>query len=299
MKGTTISIGLFGLENLYDGSPRGYLEVAKIAEDKGIDCITITDHVAMGNRTDRYPFGKFPVPLEYPWFEPISILSSIAAVTSSIKLSNGILIGPLRSAALLAKQSATLDVISNGRFELGIGTGWQREEYEASGLDFEQRLDDLDDQLGAFKELWTTSPANFKGKNLTFNNIYSIPHPIQKPGIPIWFGMIANESNADRIAKHGVGWIPIQSKPDFISSGKEILKKGFERAQRNPDDLRIRGQLQMAFNEEGIPCIDKTLENLEEALKAGVTDLEVFPSGFVRNKDDLPGFFEKLVELKE
>ncbi|MDG2061033.1 MAG: TIGR03619 family F420-dependent LLM class oxidoreductase [SAR86 cluster bacterium] len=298
MKDKTISIGLFGLENFYDGSPRGYLEVAKIAEDSGIDYITITDHVVMGERTDRYPFGKFPVPLEYPWFEPISILSSIAAVTSTIKLSNGILIGPLRSAALLAKQSATLDVISNGRFELGIGTGWQREEYEASGLNFDQRLDDLDDQLGAFKELWASSPANFKGKHLTFKNIYSIPYPLQKEGIPIWFGMMANEENADRIAQHGVGWVPIQAKPDFIRSGKEILQKGFERAGRKTEELRIRGQLQMGFNEERKPCIDRTLENLEAGLEAGITDLEIFPSGFIQSKDDLPGFFKKLVDIK-
>lgn len=298
MSDLKISIGLFGLENLYEGDPRGYLEVAKIAEKKGIDYITITDHVIMGERTDRYPFGEFPVPLEYPWFEPLSVLSSIAAVTDTIKLSNGILISPLRSAVLLAKASATLDVISNGRFELGIGTGWQKEEYEASGLNFDIRLETLDDQLGAIKQLWTTSPSNFSGKHLSFEKVYSLPHPIQEDGIPLWFGMIANDQNADRIAEHGIGWVPIQANPKFISAGVKILKDGFSRYGRDPETLRVRGQLQMSFDDQGIPNIDKTLENLEAGLTAGITDLEIFPSGFITNKKDLSNFLEKIANLK-
>ena len=154
-----IAIGLFGLENFSEGDPSSYLEVAKLADEKGIDYITITDHVVMGERTDKYPFGDFPVPYEYPWFEPLTVLSCVAAVTNSIKLSTGVLIAPLRSAVLLAKICATLDVISKGRLEIGVGTGWQKEEYDASNIEFDSRLIVLKEQLGCVTTNITHTPC--------------------------------------------------------------------------------------------------------------------------------------------
>ncbi|MCS5544261.1 MAG: TIGR03619 family F420-dependent LLM class oxidoreductase [SAR86 cluster bacterium] len=293
-----IAIGLFGLENFSDGDPSSYLEAAKLADKKGIDYITITDHVVMGERTDKYPFGDFPVPYEYPWFEPLTVLSGVAAVTNSIKLSTGVVIAPLRSAVLLAKICATLDVISKGRLEIGVGTGWQKEEYDASNIEFDNRLSVLKEQLEVCKELWSNVPAKFSGKHISFESIYSVPLPKQKGGVPFWFGIAANESNADLIAKFGLGWIPIQPNPKFISRGVNIIKEGFLRAKKDPEKLRVRGQLQMGFDRNGKPCINKTLESLEEGLKAGITDLEVFPSVFIENLDQLPDLFDNLIKLK-
>src|SRR5882724_8159151 len=149
MEPLRIWLGVYGLETLFGGDPRGLIEVARHAESAGVDQINITDHVVMGARTDRYPFGKFPVPPEYPWFEPLTMLAAIAGVTSSIRLGTGVLITPLRPAVLLAKIAATLDVVSGGRLDLGVGTGWQREEYDAVGLDWDKRGQLLSDTLAA------------------------------------------------------------------------------------------------------------------------------------------------------
>ena len=99
----------------------------------------MVDHVVMGPHTENYAWGKFPVPPEAPWFEPLIVLAAIASATSRVRLATGILIAPLRPAVLLAKQAATLDVLSQGRLDLGVGTGWQREEYDAEGIDFARR----------------------------------------------------------------------------------------------------------------------------------------------------------------
>ena len=293
-----IAIGLFGLENFSGGDPKCYFEVAKLADAKGIDYITITDHVVMGERTDKYPFGDFPVPYEYPWFEPLTVLSGIAAVTDSIKLSTGVVIAPLRSAVLLAKICATLDMLSGGRLELGVGIGWQKEEYDASNLEFDNRSSVLEEQLEICQELWSNVPTNFSGKYTSLKNIYSVPLPKQKGGVPFWFGMAATKSNADLIAKFGLGWIPIQPNPDFIRSGIDIIKEGYLRVDKDPDLLRVRGQLRMGFDADNKPNIEKTLESLDQGVEAGITDLEVFPSAFIENLDQLPDLFDQLVKLK-
>ena len=102
------SIGLYALENVLGGDFRRVAEVAKRADGAGIDQIVMTDHVVMGTRTDRYPYGPFPSPPDYPWFEPIVAMATFAGVTSRVRLSMSVLIAPLRPAVLLAKQAATL-----------------------------------------------------------------------------------------------------------------------------------------------------------------------------------------------
>ena len=148
------------------------------------------------------------------------------------------------------------------------------------------------------QQLWSNVPANFSGKHFSFNNIYSVPLPKQEGGVPFWFGMVANESNANLIAKFGLGWIPIQPNPEFIKSGVNIIKEGFLRAGKDPEELRVRGQLRMGFDENGKPNIEKTLDGLEQGLEAGITDLEVFPSAFIENLDQLPDLLDNLLKLK-
>jgi alkanesulfonate monooxygenase SsuD/methylene tetrahydromethanopterin reductase-like flavin-dependent oxidoreductase (luciferase family) len=122
------AVGIFGLEGCLGGDFSKILGVMQRADALGIDQMVITDHVVMGERTDRYPYGRFPVPPAHPWYEPVVTLAAIAGATSRIRLSTGVLIAPLRPAVLLAKQAATLDVISGGRLDLGVGTRGHREE---------------------------------------------------------------------------------------------------------------------------------------------------------------------------
>ena len=140
--------------HLHGGNPRGLVDLARRVEDAGADGIVLADHVLCGPRLDRYPWGDFPFPPEAPWLEPLTMLTAIATATERIKLTTGILIVPLRPATLLAKTVATLDVLSGGRLELGVGTGWQEEEFTAEGLDYESRGQLMTDYIAACRALW-------------------------------------------------------------------------------------------------------------------------------------------------
>jgi alkanesulfonate monooxygenase SsuD/methylene tetrahydromethanopterin reductase-like flavin-dependent oxidoreductase (luciferase family) len=101
--------------------------LARMAEDAGADTVVVPDHLVMSDRTDRYRWGRFPLPVDAAWLEPLTVLAAIAGATRRVRLATGILIAPLRPAAVLAKTAATLDVLSRGRLDLGVGTGWQKE----------------------------------------------------------------------------------------------------------------------------------------------------------------------------
>src|SRR5262245_64884473 len=111
----------------------------------------------MSEHVEAYEWGPFPFPIEVPWLEPLSVLAAIAGATRRVRLATGILVAPLRPAVLLAKTAASLDVLSQGRLELGVGVGWQREEFEAEGLDFAARGELLTETLAACRVLWRDS----------------------------------------------------------------------------------------------------------------------------------------------
>ena len=122
----------------------------------------VADHVAMGPDTRGYPFGSFPLPPDAPFLDPLGPLMAIATVTTTIRLTTGILIAPLRSAPVLAKTAATIDVMSDGRLELGVGVGWHEAEYQACGVDFHRRGAVLDDVIGACRALWGQPAATYR-----------------------------------------------------------------------------------------------------------------------------------------
>jgi probable F420-dependent oxidoreductase len=298
MEPLRISLGVYGLEKLFGGDPRGMIEIARQAEAAGVDQINITDHVVMGSRTDRYPFGKFPVPPEYPWFEPLTMLAAIAGATSRIRLATGVLISPLRPAVLLAKIAATLDVMSGGRLDLGVGTGWQREEYEASGIPFDGRTARMDDQLRACRVLWRDAPASFESETVRFEGIWSRPAPLQAP-LPLWFGVAPTEANARRIAELGQGWIPIYADPAFIRKGVDLVRRAFENAGRDPAELRVRALTPVRYDAKGVGDLDAALGAIDAARAAGATDIELMGIHFVRRAEQLPAFLERIGKRSE
>jgi probable F420-dependent oxidoreductase len=293
------ALGIWGLENLFGGDFRGVIDVVRRADALGVDQVVMTDHVVMGERTDRYPYGTFPLPPEAPWFEPLLSLAAMASVTSRIRLSTSVLIAPLRPAALLAKQAATLDRLSGGRLDLGVGTGWQREEYEASGIPFARRAERLVDQLRACQALWRDSPAHFSSETVRLNGIHCRPAPVQAGGVPLWFGLAASEVNCRRIAELGVGWIPIAQDPKEIARGVSALRRAFEKAGRDPAELLVRAQLPLCTGSAGRPDLDATLAGLESTVAAGVTHIEVLPVLFCRRAADLDACLLRIARLRE
>lgn len=190
------------------GDPAGIVGVARLADEAGISSILFGDHLLIGDRTDRYPYGEFRHEPTTPWMEPITTLAAVASVTSRLKLSCGVLLAGLRPAVLLAKSVATLDVLSNGRVELGVGTGWQREEYESQRLDWSTRYERLDETLAACRALWGAQPVSFQSPSVDVRSVTCLPVPTQLR-VPVMFGVAASARNVKRIAEQGDGWMPV------------------------------------------------------------------------------------------
>lgn len=291
-----ISVTIAGLGRLYRGDYGGLLDTARAADTAGIHQLVVTDHVVMGPRTDRYPYGDFPMRANEPWLEPMTTLAWMAAVTQRLRLGTGILIAPLRPAVLLAKTAATLDVLCGGRLDLGVGVGWQREEYEASGLAFEERWALLDDTLRACRTLWSEGPAAFQSPSVSFQEISSFPHPVQAGGIPLWFGVKLTPRNLARIAELGSGWMPMSSKPDELRAGIEALREAFAARGRSFAGFGVRAHAPLRMDSAGRLDLDATLAGLPELAEAGATDVSFALGACVRSPDEIPAFFERVAK---
>jgi probable F420-dependent oxidoreductase len=277
-----IGINLYGMESWFDGDFAAVVELMKVAEDAGIDEVGVAEHVVMGENLQNYPYGKYQPDLLTPWFEPIAVLSAVAAVTRRIRLSTGILIAPLRPAVLLAKQLATLDILSRGRLTIGVGTGWQKEEYDAAGVPWEGRYTRLDEQLRVCRQLWSESPATFKGKTVNYERIHARPFPVQPGGIPVWFGIAPTERNFKRIAESGDGWIPMEKDPAVLKGDIDKLKAAFTRAGRDPASAGIKVSGAVLFGSDGKPDLEKSLATVPALAEVGVTCVEFAPLAFCR-----------------
>jgi probable F420-dependent oxidoreductase len=270
------------------------LDHARMAEAAGVDRILLTDHVVMGERTDAYPWGPFPYPPDTPWLEPLTVISAMAAVTKRVRFSTKILIAPLRPAPLLAKTLATLDVLSRGRMEVGVGTGWQREEFLASGVDWRRRGPLLTDTIAACRALWTESPASFRSESFSFDRIWCTPKPLQPDGIPVWFAGSLHARNVERICRLGDGWIPAPYSPlEVLREGVPRLREAWQRAGREPGRLQVQGDLDAVRGSDGRPDLRSSLAAVPAWAEAGATTVNVVSSLFT-GPSRLAEFFEVL-----
>ncbi len=292
----TLTVGLANFGATFPpGEWRGFVDLGRAADDAGIDRIVVVDHVVMGPHTEKYAWGKFPVPPDAPWLEPLTMLSAVAAVTTRVRLATGILIAPLRPAALLAKQVATLDQVSGGRVDLGVGAGWQREEYDAQGLSFENRGQLLDDVLAACRVLWRDTPAELDAPTLSFRDIYCEPKPVQAGGVPIWIAGTLHSRNLARVVEHGAGWIPIMGETiEGIATGVARIRDAFAAAGRGPSMLQVQAPLRMAMADDGRPDLAASMASVPELVAAGATDVIVTLRAFARDAAAAPGAMVRL-----
>jgi probable F420-dependent oxidoreductase len=293
-----VCVGIYGLNEWFGGDFAPVVELVRIADQAGIDQINVPDHVVMGEATDKYPYGKFVTPPSYPWCEPFLYLAAMAGATQRIRLSTGIAIAPLRPAVLLAKQAASLDVLSGGRFDLGVGVGWQREEYLACGVSFEARYSILDEQMRACRLLWSDAPASFSGEFINFERIYSRPFPVQKR-LPVLLGLAPLPKNVARIAEYGDGWLPLRETPEQIDAGIKALRAAFVAKGRNPQDLQVRAVPAFEFRADGQADLETTLAKIPRLIEAGATAVELYACMFCRGPDDFASFCKRLREFKQ
>jgi probable F420-dependent oxidoreductase len=195
----------------FGNDPQALKDYAQTAEELGYDYLLVYDHV-LGAHPHREPQLTGPYTHEHPFHEPMVLFGFLAAVTRRLELVTGILILPQRQTALVAKQTAEVDVLSGGRLRLGIGIGWNYVEYDALGEDFHTRGRRVEEQIAVLRELWTQPLVTHKTTDHVIDNAGLNPLPVQRP-IPIWFGGVA-EPVLKRAARLGDGWMPAGRPPD-------------------------------------------------------------------------------------
>lgn len=214
--------------------------MAKKAEELGFESIWYAEHPAVPVESDSpFPVTGGEIPWTYSHFtDPYIALARASGATSSIKLGTGITLVPERNPLLLAKEIATLDRFSGGRFLFGIGTGWLREETEIFGGDFEHRWTQTREALEVMKELWTKDEAEYHGKYFNFPPVKSYPKPAQQPHPPIIIGGMARNV-LRRIVSHADGWLPNRVTPAEVEDSRRRLDAMAAEVGRDPKSITI------------------------------------------------------------
>ncbi|HEX4901432.1 MAG TPA: LLM class F420-dependent oxidoreductase [Acidimicrobiales bacterium] len=216
-------------------------EFARAAEDAGIESLWTVEHVVVpAGYESQYPYdpsGKMPGGEDFDIPDPLIWLTWVAAATSTIRLATGILILPQRNPVVLAKELATLDQLSGGRVELGIGVGWLEEEFEAIGVPFDERGRRTDDHVGAMRALWSQDRATFDGEFTSFRDCISRPRPVDG-AIPIHIGGHTDIA-ARRAGRLGDGFFPGRGEAPELARLIEVVRSTAAEHGRDPDAIEV------------------------------------------------------------
>ncbi|MBK9705888.1 MAG: LLM class F420-dependent oxidoreductase [Acidobacteria bacterium] len=214
-------------------------ELARELEERGFESMWVPEHTHIpASRRTPYPGGG-DLPREY-WhsYDPFIALTAAAAVTKRIRLGTGICLMIERDPIITAKEVASLDMLSNGRFIFGIGGGWNAEEMENHGTNYKKRWKILRERILAMKEIWTKEEAEYHGEFVNFDPIWSHPKPVQKPHPPILMGGYG-PTTFDRVVEYCDGWFPIGLMAGNIEEKIAELKQKAESAGRDPNTISV------------------------------------------------------------
>ncbi len=218
------------------------LTLGRKAEEVGIESIWTFEHVIVPLEYEsKYPYsptGKMGGPPETVFVDPLIALSAIAAVTRRLRLGTGVNILSQANPLYIAKQAASLDFISNGRFMLGVGIGWLKEEFDALGVPFERRGARFDDYIEAMKKVWSGEVVEHQSDFVSWSGFKSYPLPVQKPHLPVIIGGIKGKA-FERIAKHGDGWFAPVGGHAQLAPMLERLSKACEEVGRDPKTVEV------------------------------------------------------------
>lgn len=215
--------------------------LARKAESIGVESLWTFEHaIVPTDYSSRYPYsadGKMGVTPETNFVDPLIALSAIARETSRVRLGTGVNILPQTNPLLLAKQAASLDFVSNGRFMLGVGIGWLREEYDAMGTPFERRGARFDEYLDAMRKVWSGETVEHESEHLHWTGFKSHPVPLQRP-LPVVIGGSKGKA-FERIARYGQGWFAPTVSPDQLEPMLERLAEACSEVGRDPAEIEI------------------------------------------------------------
>ena len=261
------------------------VEHVKILDEVGVDRVVVSDHVVYGENLDEYAKpevggakgGKQPTGPDGHWLEPLTTLTYFGAVTERIRLGTNILIAALRRPVVLAKTLSTMDTLTGGRLDIGVGVGWQREEYESAGLNFDGRGRTLDHTIEVIQTLWRNQVAEYDSPELSFSKIHQMPKPAQDGGVPIWVSGTVNKRVASRLARFGSGWIPwgdaaADPAPGIAAMGELLKAEG-----RDISEFQVVATLPVVMDDDGLADVAKTAAAVPALVAAGGTDLRIRP----------------------
>ena len=232
------------------------LEICRRAEAVGFESVWGGEHVVMPDAiASRYPYspdGKVPAEPETPIPDPLIWLAYVAAVAPTVRLGTCILIVPQRNPLVLAKELATLDALSGGRVELGLGVGWLREEFDALGVPWERRGARNDEYIAAMRALWAGPHAEFHGEFVDFAPVTCSPRPVNG-SIPV---LVGGDTNAaiQRAARIADGYFPGEGDAERLGALITRVRQAAEAGGRDPDSIEINAifGMQMADPEAGV-----------------------------------------------
>lgn len=277
----TLSLYLRSYSDDPDTDWSATLGVARAMDAAGVDRVVVSDHVVFGENLDAYADpalggtagGRQPTGPDGLWLEPLVMLTAVAATTTNIRLGTSVLLAALRRPAVLAKQLASMDVLSGGRVDLGVGIGWQREEYEVVGLPFEQRGRLLDHTLEVCQTLWTQQRAAYSSPELSFGRIHQMPKPLQPNGIPIWVSGTVNRAVARRLSRFGLRWIPWGPAITDLGAAIPAMKRAIADAGADPAGLQVQGSAGLLRGSDGTIDVRASVAVVPGIVADGATDI--------------------------
>jgi probable F420-dependent oxidoreductase len=286
-------------------SPRDLPAVVRMAveaEEAGFDAVMVSEHVVLGSGADAGGLPKNPRDYALPgnqdpstpWPSSLLLLAAAAAATSRLRLVAGAVIAPLRHPLLLAKELATLDLLSEGRLVVQPTVSWHRPEYEALGVPFGARGELLDEHLAAWKILWRETPASFEGRHYRFSEVFLEPKPWRPEGPTLWFGGSSLHPRLlRRIVAYGHGFNPLGAPgPGEL----ERLKAALAEAGRDPAELELVGGTRGSFTDAASPAdLAEALEAVPPQLARGFTAICVKPSQFTDDPDEVGPLCREIV----
>jgi probable F420-dependent oxidoreductase len=216
----------FGIATFVNDDAIDTVSLARAIEERGFASLVIAEHTHIpASRETPYPLGGELPSIYYRTLDPFVTLAAAAAVTSTIELFTGIALLIQRDPIITAKEAASIDLISNGRFVFGVGAGWNIEELRDHGTDPKTRGALLDERIEAIKALWTTDPAEYHGKYVDFGPSYSRPKPVQQPHPPIFIGG-DSDATVKRVIRHDAGWISNPLPVERLTKRIDQMREG-------------------------------------------------------------------------
>jgi probable F420-dependent oxidoreductase len=235
-----------------DAGPDALLEVARQAEELGYDSLWVIERLLY----PRNPKAPYPatadgsLPLAYRRsLDPLATLAYLAAATSRVRIGSSIINLPYHNPVLLARELATIDVLSEGRLDIGFGVGWSPDEFEAVGVPMGGRGRRAEEALQVIEAIWRDNPVEFEGRYFRVPESYFDLKPVQKPRPPIYMAAYTPVT-MDRVARLADGWIPSGVPLDAMEQMLGAIKQGAAEAGRDPSDLKLIVGANVAFHPE-------------------------------------------------